>query len=141
MDLDNSDGTGESMSIDSSSTAEKSSPFKLSPEEALREQSDLPIYLLAKSYFDCKEYARAAFVLEKCTSAKSKFLKLYSKFLVGERRKEGVKEEILGPPESEKAQNEELAGIIQELEDLASSQSSDAFLCYLYVHFEDIGLT
>jgi|SRR5271156_1400726 len=136
MDLDNSDGTGESMSIDSSSTAEKSSAFKLSPEESLREQSDLPKYLLAKSYFDCKEYARAAFVLEKSTSSKSKFLRLYSKFLVGERRKESENEEILGPPDNEKVQNEEIAGIIQELEDLASSQSSDAFLLYLYVYSE-----
>ena len=46
------------------------------------ETQDLPKYLLGKSYFDCKEYDRAAFVLAGCQSLKSKFLRLYSKFLV-----------------------------------------------------------
>ena len=39
-------------------------------------------YLLGKSYFDCKEYDRAAFALKGCQSYKSQFLRLYSKFLV-----------------------------------------------------------
>jgi hypothetical protein len=50
--------------------------------EIEREARDLPKYLLAKSYFDCKEYDRAAFVLRNCVSLKSKFLKLYSRYLV-----------------------------------------------------------
>jgi len=39
-------------------------------------------YLLGKSYFDCKEYDRAAFALKGCQSCKSQFLRLHSKFLV-----------------------------------------------------------
>jgi Anaphase promoting complex subunit 8 / Cdc23 len=54
----------------------------LSVEEEHREAGDLPKYLLGKSYFDCKEYARAAHVLKGCQSMKSKFLRLYSKYLV-----------------------------------------------------------
>lgn len=39
-------------------------------------------YLLGKSYFDVKEFDRAAFVLEKCKSARCRFLRIYSKYLV-----------------------------------------------------------
>ena len=55
---------------------------KLSLEEGQREAQDLSKYLLGKSYFDCKEYARAAHVLKGCQSMKSKFLRSYSKYLV-----------------------------------------------------------
>jgi len=55
---------------------------RLSIEEGHREAQDLPKHLLGKSYFDCKEYARAAHALKDCQSMKSKFLRLYSKYLV-----------------------------------------------------------
>lgn len=55
---------------------------KQSSQELDRESKDMPKYLLGKSYFDCKEYDRAAFVLESCQGLKCKFLKLYSKYLV-----------------------------------------------------------
>jgi hypothetical protein len=80
MDHDVSGGTGESMSIDSGA-GDKSNQKQLRAEMD-RETRDLPKYLLAKSYFDCKEYDRAAFVLAASQSLKSKFLRLYSKYLV-----------------------------------------------------------
>lgn len=40
-----------------------------------------PLYLLAKTYFDCKEYHRAAHILTN-TDPRSTFLKFYSLFLV-----------------------------------------------------------
>lgn len=40
-------------------------------------------YLMAKTFFDLKEYDRCASILEKCESNKSRFLRLYSKYLVG----------------------------------------------------------
>ena len=40
------------------------------------------IYALAKSYFDCREFGRAAFHLRLCVHAKSIFLRLYSKYTV-----------------------------------------------------------
>src|SRR5579862_2946323 len=55
---------------------------RLNVEEKQREARDLPKYLLGKSYFDCKEYARAAHLLKGCQSLKSNFLRLYSKYLV-----------------------------------------------------------
>ena len=39
-------------------------------------------YALAKSYFDCREFGRAAFSLRQCVHAKSIFLRLYSKYMV-----------------------------------------------------------
>jgi Anaphase promoting complex subunit 8 / Cdc23 len=70
----------ESMTVDSGTG--KSSLHRLSQVEIDRESQDLPKYLLGKSYFDCKEYERVAFVLKDCQSLKAKFLRLYSKFLV-----------------------------------------------------------
>jgi hypothetical protein len=37
-----------------------------------------------------------------------------------------------GPSDAERKPNEEVAGIIQELEELASDPSSDAFILFLY---------
>jgi anaphase-promoting complex subunit 8 len=39
-------------------------------------------YLMAKSFFDLKEYDRCASVLEGYSSNKSRFLRLYSRYLV-----------------------------------------------------------
>ena len=39
-------------------------------------------YMFAKACFDCKEYSRAAFHLQRCTSRKSVFLRGYSLYLV-----------------------------------------------------------
>ena len=74
MDM-NAMRNGESMSIDSSQ-------HHISHDDMQLEMQELSKYLLAKSYFDCKEYDRAASVLKDCQSLKATFLKLYSTFLV-----------------------------------------------------------
>lgn len=43
---------------------------------------DGDVYLLAKSYFDCREYKRAAHVLREQNGKKSVFLRLYALYLV-----------------------------------------------------------
>ena len=43
---------------------------------------DGDFYLLAKSYFDCREYRRAAHVLRDQTGKKSVFLRSYALYLV-----------------------------------------------------------
>lgn len=43
---------------------------------------DLDAYTLAKSYFDLKEYDRAAYFLQGCKSQKAYFLYMYSRYLV-----------------------------------------------------------
>jgi hypothetical protein len=51
-------------------------------QDETNERNEMPKYMLAKAYFDCKEYDRAASALTPCRSVKSIFLRLYSKYLV-----------------------------------------------------------
>ena len=44
-------------------------------------------FTLATTYFDLKEYDRAGYFLENCTSPKSYFLYMYSRYLADEKRK------------------------------------------------------
>ncbi|CCA74733.1 related to CDC23-Subunit of anaphase-promoting complex (cyclosome) [Serendipita indica DSM 11827] len=50
---------------------------------ARREEDQLRI---ARGFFSSKEYARTAFILETCTSPKARFLALYSRFLMTEKK-------------------------------------------------------
>lgn len=91
------------------------------------------LYLYAKSLFDVKEFLRCTFYLEKIQKINSNqyykclFLKLYSKFLAGEKRKE---EETMENESKTtiKAINKELPDIYSEI---LSSKSNDPFLKYL----------
>lgn len=59
------------------------------PHPALHLQEDiqdLDALTLAKSYFDLKEYDRAAYFLKGCSSQKAYFLYMYSRYLVTVRR-------------------------------------------------------
>ena len=49
--------------------------------------SEYDQFSLATSYFDLKEYDRAAFFLKDCTSPKCYFLHMYSRYLADEKRK------------------------------------------------------
>ncbi|CAG8849678.1 20748_t:CDS:2, partial [Gigaspora margarita] len=73
-------------------------------------------YLLGKSYFDVKEFDRAAFVLERCKSSKCRFLKGYSKYLAGEKRKEEESQDIMGPLDDSKSLNKEIQCLWEEME-------------------------
>lgn len=44
-------------------------------------------YTLAKSYFECQEYDRAAHFLESCTSLKCVFLHKYSQYMSSEKKR------------------------------------------------------
>lgn len=52
------------------------------PRDEYNDGMDNDYYVLAKSYFDCKEYRRAAHVLRDQTGKKAIFLRGYSLFLV-----------------------------------------------------------
>lgn len=51
----------------------------------IREEKEA--YTLAKSYFDCQEYDRAAHFLENCISSKCVFLYRYSQYMSSEKKK------------------------------------------------------
>lgn len=58
---------------------------------------DSPQILLGKSYFDLKEYRRAAFVLYDVPGPKAQFLRWYATYLAGEKRREEERIEKAGP--------------------------------------------
>ncbi|MQL89598.1 hypothetical protein Taro_022172 [Colocasia esculenta] len=89
-------------------------------------------FLLAKSYFDCKEYRRAAYVLRGQTSRKSVFLRCYALYLAGEKRREEEMIELEGPMGRSDVCNRELVHLEKELSALRRSGAIDSFSLYLY---------
>jgi anaphase-promoting complex subunit 8 len=66
-----------------------------SEEDAL-ELAEADVLMLGKAYFDTKEFERAAAALRTCRSAKGIFLRLYSRFLFGERQAQEQSQTIMG---------------------------------------------
>ncbi|XP_030940966.1 anaphase-promoting complex subunit 8-like [Quercus lobata] len=93
---------------------------------------DGDFYLLAKSYFDCREYRRAAHVLRDQTGKKSVFLRCYALYLAGEKRKEEEVIELEGPLGKSDSVNHELVSLERELSTLRKNGSIDPFGLYLY---------
>ncbi|KAL4633090.1 hypothetical protein ACB092_04G096200 [Castanea dentata] len=93
---------------------------------------DGDFYLLAKSYFDCREYRRAAHVLRDQTGKKSVFLRCYALYLAGEKRKEEEVIELEGPLGKSDSVNRELVSLERELSTLRKNGSIGPFGLYLY---------
>lgn len=90
-------------------------------------------YLLAKSYFDCREYRRAAHALRDQSGKKPIFLRGYALYLAGEKRKEEEIVELEGPMgKSHVVNNSELVSLERELSALRKSGAIDSFGLYLY---------
>ncbi|KAJ8753604.1 hypothetical protein K2173_022845 [Erythroxylum novogranatense] len=96
------------------------------------EAVDSDFYLLAKSYFDCREYRRAAHVLRDQTGKKSVFLRCYALYLAGEKRKEEEMIELEGPLGKSDAVNRELDSLERELSILRKNGTVDPFGLYLF---------
>ncbi|KAI3985197.1 hypothetical protein MKX01_015131 [Papaver californicum] len=93
---------------------------------------DNDLYLLAKSYFDCKEYRRAAHVLRDQTGKKAVFLRSYAIYLAGEKRKEEEVIELDGSLGKSDAVNNELVSLERELSTQRKNGTIDPFGLYLY---------
>lgn len=85
-------------------------------------------YILAKTYFDLKEYDRAAYFTEKCTTSKARFLYLYSRYLSGEKKKIDDMTDI--PPDPMKNDNVKLLCADLRKDHLAGKL--DGFCLYLF---------
>ncbi|KAK9203068.1 hypothetical protein WN943_013322 [Citrus x changshan-huyou] len=96
------------------------------------EVEDSDFYLLAKSYFDCREYRRAAHVLRDQTGRRSVFLRCYALYLAGEKRKEEEMIELEGPLGKSNAVNRELISLERELSTSWKNGTVDPFGLYLY---------
>lgn len=87
--------------------------------------------LLAKTYFDAREYLRCAHILTGVSGSVGQFLRRYSLYLAGEKRKEEERREI---NDWREPQNEELNRLRLELEkqrDEAKGKGLDGFEWYL----------
>lgn len=96
-------------------------------------KSESNVFLLAKTYFNTKEFDRCAFVLKSCTSPESIFLKLYATYLSGEKKREEESEGVLGQNDTQST-NDAIPQILKELAVIMefNEYSNNPFLNYLY---------
>eukprot|EP00742_Colponemidia_sp_Colp-10_P007638 GILJ01008232.1.p1 GENE.GILJ01008232.1~~GILJ01008232.1.p1 ORF type:complete len:550 (-),score=76.95 GILJ01008232.1:140-1789(-) len=89
---------------------------------------------LAKAYFDLREYQRAASVLAEASASSSLglFLRCYSLYLAGEKRKEEEILEQADPLEKSQVVNRELKSLCASLAPLHEKNSLDGFGLYIY---------
>ncbi|KAJ1929592.1 Anaphase-promoting complex subunit 8 [Tieghemiomyces parasiticus] len=117
------------------------------PASALAYETDLPPSspastcdrcLLARTYFDLKEFDRAAFVLQGCTDRRCRFLRLYARYMAAERRCE-ERLPVAGGAGADSRSDEDLgedsnAAVATILEELVAPQEEaqlDGFERYL----------
>ncbi|XP_012540153.1 cell division cycle protein 23 homolog [Monomorium pharaonis] len=86
------------------------------------------IYHLAKTYFDLKEYDRAAYFTMDCMSPKIRFLHLYSRYLSGEKKKIDDMTDV--PPDPLK--NETLKYLCADLRSDHLASRLDGYGLYLF---------
>jgi len=90
---------------------------------------DYDAYLYAKSCFDVKEYDRVAFILTNCKGKKAIFLKLYAKYLSGEKKKN---DEAVDLEQKTHVKNTELSELEKTLSQMSQQGLCDGFLLYLF---------
>lgn len=87
-------------------------------------------YILAKSYFDLKEYDRCAYFTQNCTSSRARFLHLYATYFSGEKKKHDNMTEATCPPDP--AKNAELKALLRTLQNDFAEKKLDGYGLYLY---------
>ena len=110
----------------------------LTEEEEDEDEQDR--VLLAKAYFDTNEFQRAAHALESARGSRGRFLRWYSLFLVGEKRKEEeTLEEVNAgaapasvPSAKPRVVNQQLTQLEAELKPLAEAGKLDGYGSYAY---------
>lgn len=120
-------------SFSSGSSLSKETDGSLSEQERSKLQVDNeaswdPCYNLAKSYFETHQHQRAAHCLRKSTSSQARFLRMYSVFIFGEKKKDEERQQVADASEPE---NTELDQLKEELLTLKKQGALDAHLCYL----------
>lgn len=84
-------------------------------------------YLMAKSYFDLKEYDRCSFFTKNGQSDPVRFLHFYSKYLAGEKRRLDAQTDVIVSPETSSYQ------YLNELRaDLEKYHQENGYFLYLY---------
>ncbi|KAF7727059.1 anaphase-promoting complex component apc8 [Apophysomyces ossiformis] len=89
-------------------------------------------YQYAKALFQMRQFQNVSYILAGCNAPKLRFLRLYAKYLSGEKRKEEETQDILGAAENWQVENAELDAIHDELRSANEKNELDAFCLYLY---------
>ena len=100
------------------------------PSPELPPGPDLDTYNLAKTYFDLKEYDRAAFFTRNHSSPLCQFIHIYSRYMSAEKKRLDDLVDTVVSPDS--AQLSHLKQLRVELEKLYASNSLDAYCLYVY---------
>lgn len=108
--------------------------IKLFPEELPRytedSEDELEEFLIAKSYFDMKEYDRCAYFVRTCNKPKPRFLYFYARYLSIEKKKLDNMTDTNCPPDPTK--NEALKDLCTELKIDYYENKLDGYCLYLY---------
>lgn len=115
-----------SVKSSSSSPAEPLNSLDTAPQLPTPDRH--PPYMLAKNYFDMRQYRCAEHALRELHTPQATFLRLYSRFLSGEKRKEEERQEL---GDISEPVNMELEPLRHELSQLRSKGDMDAHLYYL----------
>lgn len=94
------------------------------------DEQELDDYVLAKSYFDVKEYDRCAHFTDWCRAPRTRFLHLYSRYMSGEKKKlESTRD---SSSSTDPIHNANLKNLMSELKKDYLAQELDGFGLYLY---------
>ncbi|XP_072379805.1 cell division cycle protein 23 homolog [Diabrotica undecimpunctata] len=109
--------------------------IQLSKEDTAAISDDLDeeidAYLVAKSYFDLKEYDRCSYFVKDCVKPKSRFLYFYSKYLSIEKKK--IEDNMIDTNSShDPTKNETLVELYTTLKIECFENRLDGYCLYLY---------
>jgi len=85
---------------------------------------------LAKTYFDLKEYDRAAFFAAELTTHRGRFMHFYSRYMSAEKRRLDDMTDTVSSPDSE--QLGQLKQLRSELDQLHANNKLDSYCLYVY---------
>jgi len=99
-------------------------------KEEIYNSEEEDAFMLAKSYFDLKEYDRAAFFSKSLHDSRGRFLHFYSRYMSSEKKRLDDMAENSNNPDQN--QLTVLRQIRSELEKLHSKEDLDAYNLYIY---------
>lgn len=105
-------------------------PPEKSPQFINDCEDEMEVYLIAKSYFDLKEYDRCAYFTSECMKPKPRFLHLYAQYLSIEKKKLDNMIDTNCPPDP--AKNDALGQLCTVLKNDFYENKLDGYCLYLY---------
>jgi len=110
------------------------------PQPEMGPGPELDAYNLAKSYFDLKEYDRAAYFTRDIAAPLCRFLHLYSRYMSAEKKRlDDLVDTVKSPDTTQQSQLKQLRG---ELAQLSATSQLDGYGLYVYgVVLRKLGLS